>query len=409
MLKKNKIYIAFLIVCFSALIFIQYNMPKPLDWSPTFSQKDKIPYGTYALYKLLPDIFPGADISVSNKPAYNIINEDSYSGKSLILLSYYFNPDTLDTKSLLQFVEEGNDAFIASSYFLGKFADTLNLETNFQFFPTLNKDSDTIVSGFQFFSSDTVRINFANSNLKSPADYVFPKAVDNMCFSSFDSSRSHIISINESEKPNLIRIVFGKGNFYLSTLPQVFSNYCFVDEKNCEYAYKALSYLPLQDIIWDEYYKYGNNKSESPLRFVFNNPPLLAAYYTLMAGLILFILFGGKRKQRIIPVIEPLKNTTLEFVDIVGTLYFQQGDHKNIADKKISYFLDYIRTKFHLKTNQIDSEFIKRVSALSGIEEENVWQTFNIISVATNSQSLSQESLLKLNSAIETFYKNSKR
>ena len=59
----------------------------------------------------------------------------------------------------------------------------------------------------------------------------------------------------------------------------------------------------------------------------------------------------GKRKQRIIPVITPLKNTSLEFVETIGRLYYQKGTRSGIAHKKIIFFLDFIRTRYNIATN----------------------------------------------------------
>ena len=121
------------------------------------------------------------------------------------------------------------------------------------------------------------------------------------------------------------------------------------------------------------------------------------------------MIIGTKRKQRIIPVIEPLRNTTLDFVDIVGTLYYQTGNHKNIADKKITYFLEYIRNTFQIKTNLYDDVFIERISNLSGIERQKVHDLFYYFSEINFKQSITQLELLKLNRMIEEFQKESKR
>jgi hypothetical protein len=342
-----------------------------------------------------------------------MLENEFSSNKNYIFLSYYFNPDKNDTKYLMEFVEKGNNVFVATNYFGGKFADTLKLETSY-YFPWASIAEDTAADdseiGIPLASFDSVKINFRNKNLRSKKDYVYAKGLFDYYFTSFDSSNTFVIGRAHSDSlANFIRIKHGKGNFFLHCLPQTFSNYCFTDEKNSGYVYKCLSFLPAGDVIWDEYYKYGNDKKESPLSFIFNNESLLAAYYTILIGLVLFVIFGGKRTQRIIPVIEPLKNTTLEFVDIVGSLYFQQGDHKNIADKKINYFLDVIRTKFHVKTNTFDQEFLEKISALSGIEEEKAREIFRVVSFVGGRAVVTQEELLHLNSVIEDFYKNSKR
>ena len=148
---------------------------------------------------------------------------------------------------------------------------------------------------------------------------------------------------------------------------------------------------------------------ESPLRVLFNNPALATAYYTLILSIIIFMLIGIKRKQRIIPVIEPLKNTTLQFVDVVGTLYYQTGNHKNIADKKIQFFLEFIRSAFQIKTTLYDETFIERITNLSGIEQNKIHDLFYYFADTAVKQSITQQELLKLNRMIEEFYKLNKR
>ena len=92
------------------------------------------------------------------------------------------------------------------------------------------------------------------------------------------------------------------------------------------------------------------------LRFLFTTPSLTWAYYLTLAGLGLFMIFESKRRQRVIPVIEPVKNKSLEFVETVGQLYYQQADHASIAEKKIQYWLAYVRQRFNIPTTELAEE-----------------------------------------------------
>lgn len=419
MFKGNKIYIFILSLCFIGLILLQVMAPKSINWTQTFMKKDNIPFGTSAIYDVLPGIFPGQEINTETFPIYNILNEnfstspDSYQDeitkRNYIIINNAFEPDKLDTRELLEFAKNGNSVFIAANYFSGKFADTLKVETDnyYGIAETFENDS---VNLSQFYKPyDTAVINFTNPLLKRKTSYVYSKGIDNTYFNSFDTSKAIVLGNNIDNKINFIKINWGKGNIFLSTVPEVFTNYLFVNKQNYDYPYKALSYLPNQKIIWDEYYKAGNVKKESSLRFVFNNPALRSAYYVLLLSLLLFIAIGIKRKQRIIPVVEPLRNTTLDFVDIVGTLYYQAGDHKNIADKKIVYFLEYIRSAFQIKTNLYDDVFIDRITNLSGIERQKIHDLFYYFADISVKGNISQQELLKLNRMIEEFHKKNKR
>lgn len=409
MFKGNKKYIFILSLCFIGLILLQVMAPKPINWTQTFMKKDMIPFGTSALYDALPSIFPGQEISSESFPIYNVLNDQDLTRSNYIIINNAFEPDKLDTRELLKFVKNGNNVFIAANYFSGKFADTLKIETDNYYGIAETFENDSINLNRLYKPYDTAVINFTNPLLKRKNNYTYSKGIDNTYFNSFDTSKAVVLGNNINNKINFIQIRWGSGKIFLSTVPEVFSNYLFVNKQNYDYSYKALSYLPNQTIIWDEHYKAGNVKKESSLRVIFNNPALRSAYYVLLLSLLLFIIIGIKRRQRIIPVVEPLRNTTLDFVDIVGTLYYQTGNHKNIADKKIVYFLEYIRSTFQIKTNLYDDVFIDRITNLSGIERQKVHDLFYYFADISVKTSISQQELLKLNRMIESFHKENKR
>ena len=409
MIKGNKKYVLILVICFAALILLQVLAPKPINWTISYMQKDKTPFGTSALYEAMPAIFPGQTIAKKTFPAYNIIEGKNLYNTNYIIINNSFEPDKLDTRELLEFAEKGNSLFVAANYFSGKFADTLKIKTdNYTgISETLTNDSANVR---QFYNPyDTASINFINPTLKRKLNYVYAKGIENTFLTSVDTSKSSILGLNISNQINFVKIKWGKGSIYISTVPEVFTNYLFVNENNYDYVYKALSYLPNQTVMWDEYYKAGNVKQDSELRVIFRNPALLSANYLLLFSLVVFIIIGIKRKQRIIPVIEPLRNTTLDFVDIVGTLYYQAGNHKNIADKKIMFFLEYIRSTFQVKTALYDDAFIERITNLSGIERQKIHELFYYFYDMSLKQTVTQQELLKLNRMIELFHKENKR
>lgn len=408
MLKGNLKFIIVLTLCLGTLIALQLTAPKPIDWHLSYMKKDKIPYGASALHKSLPFLFPSQKIIEEKKPLYNSLTENNFHHCNYIIINENFSPDTLDVRELLAFVKNGNNAFIAANFFGGKIADTLKLETdNFFDLGNINKN-DSVVFANLYEEKDTAEINFVSPHLKNTTSYRYGKGLENTYFTSFDTGKTIILGVNKIQKINYIEIPFGKGKFFLNTIPEAFTNYHFVS-KNHDYVYKALSYLPITDVIWDEYYKIGNTSKENPMHVLFNNEALKYAYYLLLISLIIFIVIGIKRKQRIIPVIEPLRNTTLDFVNIVGTLYYQTGNHKNIADKKIIYFLEYIRASFQVKTIIFDDAFILRISNLSGIDRQKIHDLFYYFSEITAKSSITQIELLKLNRTIEEFHRLNKR
>ena len=213
---------------------------------------------------------------------------------------------------------------------------------------------------------------------------------------------------NQDNEVNFIRIKYGRGNFFLSTVPLAFSNYHLLNEDNSGYVFRTLSCLPAQKTIWDDYYKDGNKFSSTPLKFIVSQEALRWAYYLALLSVILFIIFYGRRKQRIIPVVPPLSNTTLEFVRTVGNLYYQQKEHKNIAQKKINYFMDYLRNKYFIKSGTFDNEVLGKISDKSSFPIDKLKNMFSLIEQIKTCNNISETELVKINSQIEKFYKRTR-
>jgi hypothetical protein len=391
-MKKNNL--KFLIPVIAALILltiIKILEPQEIDWSRSFARKDKIPYGGFIVLDAAKELFPANDFAVKELPIYNILKDQYFYGTNYVFINSYFSPDRLDTEYLLEYVAAGNNVFISAFGVYGPLADSLKIKT---------LDN--------FFSDDSAVINFTLDEVKSEEGYRYFEGNFENYFSEYDSSLVQILGKNEKEQTNFIRIKYGIGNFFINTVPLSFTNYHLLKSGNNEYVSKALSHLPFQQTFWDDYYKDGNKYNASALQYIISQPSLKWAYYVILVSIVLFIFFYGRRKQRIIPVIKPLTNTTLEFVEIVGNLYYQQKDYKNIAEKKIAYFFDHIRNKYFIRTSTFDNEIIKKIAEKSYVPESKIKSLFNDIGNISRSPKITEEELININYRIEKFYERTK-
>ena len=373
------------------LTIIKIVEPEEVDWTKSFAKKDKIPYGGYIIYDIVPDLFPDYEVVLKELPIYNILKDKYYYGTNYVFINTYFSPDRLDTEYLLDYVATGNNVFIATFGIYGPLSDSLRIKT-FD----------------EFFSEDSVNINFSLAELKSENGYSYFKGNFENYFSEFDTTLVQILGRNQNNNANFIRIRYGNGNFFLNTVPLAFTNYHLLNSDNNEYVYKALSHLPLQKTFWDDYYKDGNKYTASALQYILSQRSLKWAYYIILVSVVLFIFFYGRRRQRIIPVIPPLTNTTVEFVETVGNLSYQQKDFKNIAEKKISYFLDHIRNKYFIKTNSFDQETIQKIADKSSLSVGKIKSILREIEEINHSQKITEEDLVNINYQIEKFYERTK-
>ena len=412
-MKQHRIYLILLLSTIIGFILVEIYKPKPIDWTPTFSNKDKIPYGCELLYKVLPNVFPNQKISDEKVSIFSTKRKVKLPPKSTYLYVFsYFRADSLSLVKLLDYVQKGNSVFIASENFFG-LDDTLHFQTSYV------KYLDT---------NDSTSINFVNPIIRKSSDYKYQNQAADTYFDIKDSTKNRhsftVLGKNSKGFPNFIRINFGEGMFFLNTVPMAFTNFYMVKNDNSDYAFKALSYLPEQPIFWDEYVnKMSIGKSvksisksreakgeediqESPFEFIVSQPALKWAYFITLSGLLIYLIFEGKRRQRIIPIMEVPKNTSLQFVETIGSLYYNQKDHKAIAEKKITHFLAHIRTKFYLKTTEIDQEFKSDLSNKSGISLREINDLFDYISFVQNNDYTTENQLITLNERIENFYKN---
>ena len=391
MKRKNIKFLLPLIITLIILTIIKIVEPEEVDWTNSFARKDKIPYGGYIIYDISPELFPDNDVTLKEFPLYNILKDNYYINTNYIFINNYFSPDRLDTEYLLRYAADGNDVFISAFGIYGDLADSLRIKTI-----------------DEFFSQDSVNINFNLPEVKSENGYYYFKGNFENYFSEFDTALVQVLGKNENGNVNFIRIKYGEGNFFLNTVPLAFTNYHLLNSDNSEYVYKALSHLPVQKTFWDDYYKDGNKYSASSLQYILSQQSLKWAYFIILVSVVLFIFFYGRRKQRIIPVIPPLTNTTVEFVETVGNLYYQQKDFKNIAGKKITFFLDHIRNKYFIKTGSFDEETIQKIAEKSSISEGKIKSILREIEKINHSQKITEEDLVNINYQIEKFYERTK-
>lgn len=393
-MKSLRLYLIGSAIVVILYLVAQYYRPRPTDWSPSYLKEDKIPFGLYILNQELNTLFPDAAVTFSRLPVYNTLKDKNFTNTNYLIVASTINADGLDYKEMIRFINRGNNVFIAASGLNDKLADMLKL---------------AIRVPLNFNQQHSVPINFVNPTLKAKTDYVFDKGVGEPYFNKIDTLRATVLGKNNTGKANFIRYNFGKGALYILSDPNLLTNYSLLQPKGAEYAAKALSYLPAGNLlIFDEYNTRGKTEDSSILRVFMHYERLRWAYLLGLTGLVIFVLFEIKRRQRIIPVTEPLTNSSVEFAELIGKVYYQQRDNTDLAQKQISYLLEQIRTTYRLKTLTINDEFAAALIVKSGAGEETVKLLFELIVSINKTKRVTDDQLISLNKIIETFYKQAR-
>ncbi|MDR1601452.1 MAG: hypothetical protein LBS42_03385 [Tannerella sp.] len=174
-----------------------------------------------------------------------------------------------------------------------------------------------------------------------------------------------------------LRLFIGEGELFLVSTPLMFTNYGILDGGNASYAFRLLSYMNGMPLIRLGIYN-NDSRSASPLRYVLGESSLRWTLYASLATIILFMIFTAKRRQRIIPVVQPPANETLRFTRLIANLYYQRKDYKDLLRKKYLYFCAELkRTEgLDLQSDERDEELGRRLAEKMRQEYASVWPAF---------------------------------
>ncbi len=396
--KRSKIALYSIGAVIVFMMIAEVTKPKAINWRDSFSAADKIPLGCYIMFNEL-QTFSDDDIIVSEQSIYEYLKKvDSTTPKTLVFINNRIYFDSEESNALMDFVEKGNSVFMSGTSVYGNVLDSINISIEGQYTNLYKKESESK------FTSPSLQKN----------NRIFKDVIENSHFISVDTLNTTIlgtaITKNEDDieetNANFVKVSVGEnnGHFILHTNPFAFTNYHLMEDK-ADYAATVLSYLPKQQIIWDNNYKSGRKVITSPLRYILQNTALKWAFYISMFGLILFVIFRGKRVQRIIPVINKLENATVDFTRTIGELYYQHGDFTNIIEKKIQYFLEFVRTNYYLETNQLNPSFIDKLAAKSSNTKQTTKALVDYLVFLNSKTNHTEQELIELNKKIEHFTK----
>lgn len=393
--KRGKVLTWMVGVGLLLLVIAAILAPRPIDWSYTFSKDKKIPFGNYLLYETLPVLFPEQELITSWTSPASFLDEKTPLNTNFIYINRRIKVEESDAEKLMESVSAGNHVFIAAEHVYGVLADTFKMKYEPQLLP-----------GQTFYDADSVGFHFTNPKLHSGFGYWYQRWMTRYYFTGYDSTRTTVLGHDHEGDTNFIRVKQGDGYFYFHSNPLAFTNYHLLSGNHSEYIFKALSYLPVQATVWDEFYKPASKHHEGLFDYVLNHRSLRIAWYILFAGTLVLMVFGSRRKQRPVPILKRPKNTSLSFIDTVARLYYRRHDHLDIARKRFTYFLEFLRSRYYINTAAGESRVISEVSQKAGVSERSVAAVFKMGNKLGQLKQISQEDLEQFNRQIEFFYNN---
>lgn len=402
-----------------------------IKWDVTLSEQDKNPYGSYLAYESMKHFFPGVKVeALSAGFRYdNLSTQMVYDkGASLLVLtgiSFHISDDEFNT--LLRFVRAGNELVILSGSLDNKIEEylkcykpyyslagddetmplsienngrhnqksiSLAIDTNkkygytgraiqgyfqldsiMKYTETSVPPSDEIIEQpdgekLTMHTEDGDTVTYVATEETDPAREVTYTAEEDADNNTYNEAPEILGTVKG--QPQIVRYAIGTGHITLHAAPLVVSNYFLLQEKNLDYLQGLWNTLPggITHVYWNSFYRH--HAEHSNLGILWRHPATRWALCMAVIVLLLYVLLEMKRRQNAMPVVKPLENTSVTFVETVGRLYYNKGNHHNLAEKMVQHFLEWVRTHYYLNTNNLDEDFVRSLASKSGLPVEVV-------------------------------------
>ncbi len=402
----------------------------------SFSGTDAFKNGTKALKEVLPLLFKDAEIKTAHKSFFryekenqliyaesyinadsNTVYNDSIVSSSDSLqntnevdaidtsdwlpdYSYIFIEDDVnftqsDVKRLFAFVAQGNTVLIATPMVPLGISDSFYIQTNYSLSNIINN------------KKPDQNVQFHNQNIKYPKAYLIKNGLAGNYYESFDSSRAEIIATIDNNKAVALSMHYGNGKFIFTTLQNLFLNQNLVKQQERNITYTLLNYANAYTIIWDEHYKKHNTKNKSTIDFITSNKSLYALLLCLIIGIVFYMVFESKRRQREIAMIQVKENSTLNFVHAITALYRKNSSsHQDIIKQKLLHWYDLLKNRIRIDTQKLHTPNERLVlSEKTGIPFDKINEICNQVKYLEMAHEISHKELAEFDNYMLLFEK----
>lgn len=449
-----------MLVLFVLFCLLQVNLPKKFVWSPTFSHVDKQPFGCFVFDSVLTQSLPNG-YHVTKKTFFQLDQEHAKEKISVLMVVDQQNLKQLDVKYLCNIARRGGKVMVvaSSSFDDGRNTDTVvvdELERTFKvrieagtyfslrgilaglkahdndMYDTIywnNRETMYAAQSYRMFYNMVGGTLFVDSVPKvkrlaytlSTAGYDYRH--DSLYvgdFTSFDTivdEKERIERIDTfaiKKVPTAVSVPYGKGEVIFVSSPLLFTNYGMLEGNTFVYIFRLMSYLADLPVYRTEAYVKTDAMlvaEQSPFREFIKRPPLRWALYLALLGVVLFMIFTARRRQRVIPIMSKPANRSLEFIQLIGTLYYQRKDHVDLVRKKFKLFAEELRKTAGVDISDVntdDREYLL-LAEKTGMNSDRLKKVIRQIRLVLHSEgNISVEEMRSLIDAMDTIVRHAK-
>lgn len=459
-MKSSRNFLFAMLVLFVLFCLLQVNLPKKFVWSPTFSHVDKQPFGCFVFDSVLTQSLPNG-YHVTKKTFFQLDQEHAKEKISVLMVVDQQNLKQLDVKYLCNIARRGGKVMVvaSSSFDDGRNADTVvvdELERTFKvriedgmyfslrgilaglkahdndMYDTIywnNRETMYAAQPYKMFYNMVGGTLFVDSVPKvkrlaytlSTAGYDYK--LDSLYvgdFTGFDTivdEKERIERIDTfaiKKVPTAVSVPYGKGEVIFVSSPLLFTNYGMLEGNTSVYIFRLMSYLADLPVYRTEAYVKTDAMlvaEQSPFREFIKRPPLRWALYLALLGVVLFMIFTARRRQRVIPIMSKPANRSLEFIQLIGTLYYQRKDHVDLVQKKFKLFAEELRKTAGVDISDVntdDREYLL-LAEKTGMNCDRLKKVIRQIRLVLHSEgNISVEEMRSLIDAMDTIVRHAK-
>lgn len=459
-MKSSRNFLFAMLVLFVLFCLLQVNLPKKFVWSPTFSHVDKQPFGCFVFDSVLTQSLPNG-YHVTKKTFFQLDQEHAKEKISVLMVVDQQDLKQLDVKYLCNIARRGGKVMVvaSSSFDDGRNADTVVVDELERTFKVKIEDGlyfslRGILSGLKAHDNDMYDTIYWNNRETMYAAQPY-KMFYNMVggtlfvdsvpkvkrlaytlstagydykhdslyvgdFTSFDTivdEKERIERIDTfaiKKVPTAVSVPYGKGEVIFVSSPLLFTNYGMLEGNTSVYIFRLMSYLADLPVYRTEAYVKTDAMlvaEQSPFREFIKRPPLRWALYLALLGVVLFMIFTARRRQRVIPIMSKPANRSLEFIQLIGTLYYQRKDHVDLVRKKFKLFAEELRKTAGVDISDVntdDREYLL-LAEKTGMNSDRLKKVIRQIRLVLHSEgNISVEEMRSLIDAMDTIVRHAK-
>lgn len=433
-MRGRTIYIIGVVAFVVMVAMLMFQMPRRFVWAQTHGATDTQPYGCAVFDSLMRQTMPNG-YTVSNKTLEQFLREKD--APNVLLLANQLDLDSVQLDALWNLAEHGSTVLVAchegDPY--GGTAVRLANDYGICFFPH-SYTYTTAIRDVEYFTP----IRWWGDSLYAPYGCEWPDVLtssyivpDTLSFVSDEEAAQKEVSPAASDSVVCIDLLasittwdmpeedvfmrmrrgdppydypgqtkeavswdgkllhrvavvcqVGRGSVVFVSMPLLFTNYGVLTDDTRPVLMRLMNQLKDRPVVRTTCYQPQTEEQpmvegSSPTGFFLSHAPLRTALQVVAVLVVLLMVFKARRRQRVIPVYQPPTNRTLEFAQLIGSLYYQRRDNLDLVRKKYRVFVETLRRRLDIDvlTAKDEPSDVQQLARRTGLPPEYLTNVFH--------------------------------